>query len=338
MRDSAAAVKSEDDGQHRESRARAWPRRRQPLRHLQILLRRGGAEGRQRRVLCRRSSRHSRRERRRQVDPDEHHFRHAAAGRGRRSTFEGQRIASMTPELASSLGIADLLPASGRPRRSVGARKPPGRAAGIGVRGQVDAAPSRGEMLDAVGLHVPLRARSDTLPVAQKHLLEIAKALALKPKVLILDEPTAALDQEATDMLFGRIREVVKTGYVGHLHHAPPRRDPPDCAARHRAPRRQVSRQLAGARDQRSRPPQPDRRPDARLDVSAEVARREPADINLAVKSISGKKFRNVSFRRRPRRDHRRRRRRRQRPGGTDARRSPACSRPRATSSSTGAR
>ena len=64
------------------------------------------------------------------------------------------------------------------------------------------------------------RTRSDSLTVAQKHLLEIAKALAIEPKVLILDEPTASLDQEATDMLFGRIREVVKSGtsviYITH--------------------------------------------------------------------------------------------------------------------------
>ncbi len=75
-------------------------------------------------------------------------------------------------------------------------------------------------MLNALGLHVPLRMRADALTVAQKHLLEIAKALAIKPKVLILDEPTASLDQDATDMLFGRIREVVKAGtsviYITH--------------------------------------------------------------------------------------------------------------------------
>ena len=65
-------------------------------------------------------------------------------------------------------------------------------------------------MLDQVGLTVPLHARSDLLSVAQKQLLEIAKALAVKPKVLILDEPTASLDQDATDLLFRRIREVVR--------------------------------------------------------------------------------------------------------------------------------
>ena len=40
------------------------------------------------------------------------------------------------------------------------------------------------EMLNAVGLHVPLRTRADALTVAQKHLLELAKALAIKPKIL----------------------------------------------------------------------------------------------------------------------------------------------------------
>ena len=68
-------------------------------------------------------------------------------------------------------------------------------------------------MLDAVGLQIPLDARCDTLTVAQKQLLEIAKALALKPKLLILDEPTASLDQDSTDMLFARIREATAAGH-----------------------------------------------------------------------------------------------------------------------------
>jgi ribose transport system ATP-binding protein len=62
--------------------------------------------------------------------------------------------------------------------------------------------------------------RAVALTVAQKHLLEIAKALAIKPKILLLDEPTASLDQDSTEMLFERIRGVVKTGtsviYITH--------------------------------------------------------------------------------------------------------------------------
>ncbi|MCF7700896.1 ATP-binding cassette domain-containing protein [Loktanella sp. M215] len=75
-------------------------------------------------------------------------------------------------------------------------------------------------MLDAVGLHVPLKARAADLTVPQRHLLEIAKALAVQPRILIMDEPTAALDQDATDMLFARIRALAAQGtaviYITH--------------------------------------------------------------------------------------------------------------------------
>ena len=75
-------------------------------------------------------------------------------------------------------------------------------------------------ILDTVGLNVPLNARCDALTVGQKQLLEIAKSLATNPKLLILDEPTASLDQDSTDILFARIREVVKSGtsviYITH--------------------------------------------------------------------------------------------------------------------------
>jgi ribose transport system ATP-binding protein len=133
--------------------------------------------------------------------------------------FEGIRIQDMTPDKAKSLGIAisfqhpavlDDLSVVENLRVALPVYLFDGKDAEAIAR----------DMLDAVGLHVPLRLRADALTVAQKHLLEIAKALALKPKVLILDEPTASLDQDATDMLFGRIREVVKSGtsviYITH--------------------------------------------------------------------------------------------------------------------------
>ena len=133
--------------------------------------------------------------------------------------FQGQAVPQMTPEKAKSLGIAisfqhpaildDL-----SVLENVQVALPKSVFAGKSVREDVRA------MLDAVGLNVSLHMRADALTVAQKHLLEIAKALAIKPKILILDEPTASLDQDATDMLFGRIREVVKTGtsviYITH--------------------------------------------------------------------------------------------------------------------------
>lgn len=75
-------------------------------------------------------------------------------------------------------------------------------------------------LLDGVGLHVHLRDRVESLTVAQKHLLEIAKAFAVHPKVLILDEPTAPLGQGSVDLLFSRVRRAVADGvavvYITH--------------------------------------------------------------------------------------------------------------------------
>ena len=132
--------------------------------------------------------------------------------------FGDRRISHMSPETAASLGYR--FPFSTRPCSTIFRCWRISRS--LFPRRCLPESPhrSREEMLDAVGLHVPLRTRADALTVAQKHLLEIAKALAIKPKVLILDEPTASLDQAATDMLFGRIREVVRTGtsviYITH--------------------------------------------------------------------------------------------------------------------------
>lgn len=75
-------------------------------------------------------------------------------------------------------------------------------------------------ILEEFGLKLPLDERGENLTFSQKQLIEIAKALAVKPKLLILDEPTASLDQEATSMLFAHIQAAVKTGtsviYITH--------------------------------------------------------------------------------------------------------------------------
>jgi ribose transport system ATP-binding protein len=132
----------------------------------------------------------------------------------------GDRLISrMSPEIAASLGIAisfqhpailDDLSVLENLQVALPAPVFAGRSAQTAAE----------EMLESVGLQVPLRMRADALTVAQKHLLEIAKALAIKPRVLLLDEPTASLDQDSTEMLFERIRGVVRIGtsviYITH--------------------------------------------------------------------------------------------------------------------------
>ena len=80
---------------------------------------------------------------------------------------------------------------------------------------------SRGEMaararpvLAELGLDVGLRTRVEELPLAQRQLIEIAKALLTEPRVLILDEPTSALGASSTEMLLDVLR-VLRDRQVG---------------------------------------------------------------------------------------------------------------------------
>lgn len=75
-------------------------------------------------------------------------------------------------------------------------------------------------MLDDVDSNAHLEDRVSALGVAQKHLLELAKALVVRPRVLILDEPTAPLGRESVELLFDRVRAATASGtaviYITH--------------------------------------------------------------------------------------------------------------------------
>jgi ribose transport system ATP-binding protein len=75
-------------------------------------------------------------------------------------------------------------------------------------------------MLDQFGLDLPADRRVETLPVAQQQLVEIAKALSLEAKVLVMDEPTSALNAPEVERLFGLIQHLKNTGcgivYITH--------------------------------------------------------------------------------------------------------------------------
>ena len=79
------------------------------------------------------------------------------------------------------------------------------------------------DLLDLLGVDFNPNALVSSLTVAKRQIVEIAKALALKANILIMDEPTASLSSEETDRLFRLMRNLIRTGksviYISHRLH-----------------------------------------------------------------------------------------------------------------------
>lgn len=68
------------------------------------------------------------------------------------------------------------------------------------------------ELLRRVRLDVSPNTPVAELGIARLQMVEIAKALSLEARVLIMDEPTAVLTSEEVETLFGIVRELRDTG------------------------------------------------------------------------------------------------------------------------------
>lgn len=76
------------------------------------------------------------------------------------------------------------------------------------------------EWLEMVGLNIKPDTLTHTLGIGQQQLVEIAKALSKNTKILILDEPTAALTESEVEKLMGILNDLRNKGvtciYISH--------------------------------------------------------------------------------------------------------------------------
>lgn len=92
-----------------------------------------------------------------------------------------------------------------------------------GVQWKLDYAAMRAKavtLLEAVGLNVDVGLPLRQLRTSEQQLVEIARALSLDARVLIMDEPTAALSQREVNRLFAVVERLKTRGvammFVGH--------------------------------------------------------------------------------------------------------------------------
>jgi simple sugar transport system ATP-binding protein len=76
------------------------------------------------------------------------------------------------------------------------------------------------ELMLEWGFDLDVDQQAATLTVEQRQIVEIARALSIGARFLILDEPTAALEKAAVDRLFERVRRLTEGGvgvlYISH--------------------------------------------------------------------------------------------------------------------------
>src|SRR5947207_5204551 len=140
---------------------------------------------------------------------------------------DGMRVQMTSPADARALGIAvmfqefSLVPYLNVAQNIFLGREFRGRLPGTLDRRRAHAEARR--LLETLGVDLDTRTLAHRLGVAQQQMVEIAKALSQNARVLIMDEPTAALSDPEIERLFAIIRRLKRDGvaivYISHRLH-----------------------------------------------------------------------------------------------------------------------
>jgi ribose transport system ATP-binding protein len=138
---------------------------------------------------------------------------------------DGHAVTFASPRDAAKHGIVCMFQElSLMPHLSVGDNMvlvlPPGR---FGVVGRAGYRAARAALDRIGGRGIALSSRIADLSLAERQLVEIAKAVLRKPRLLILDEATSALTSELVETVFKVVRELKQEGvailFISHRMH-----------------------------------------------------------------------------------------------------------------------
>ncbi len=138
--------------------------------------------------------------------------------------YGGRPVRIASPADARKLGIAvifqefSLVPHLDVAHNVFLGRAPRGRIPGITDRSRLYAETRR--VLEIIGFDVDPRESVHRLGVAHQQMVEIAKALSQNARILVMDEPTAALSDRESERLFAMIAKLKADGvaiiYISH--------------------------------------------------------------------------------------------------------------------------
>jgi branched-chain amino acid transport system ATP-binding protein len=130
-----------------------------------------------------------------------------------RITFRQREITGIRPDLLARLGLARTHQIV-RPLNDLTVRENvmAGACFGRENRSLKDASPIADEVLEFVALASHSRQLAGSLNVAEKKRLEMARALAARPYLLLLDEVLAGLNPSEVEIMVGAIRQVQQRG------------------------------------------------------------------------------------------------------------------------------
>ncbi|WP_123026702.1 sugar ABC transporter ATP-binding protein [Mycolicibacterium stellerae] len=141
--------------------------------------------------------------------------------------LDGQAVSWATPQSAQAAGIAvvhqnyNLFPdMSVEHNLLAGAVRPPRSARTLGAVDHSRWREHVRRLLDRLGVDLDPRSLVGSLGAAQRKFVEIARAMLLEPRFLILDEPTAALEPAAAQQVLNLMRTLRGQGlglaFVSH--------------------------------------------------------------------------------------------------------------------------